>query len=236
MSKIKIYDSIVIDMATSNIIEEGKISYVDSNSVSRVKGGDKTQVSQSGVSAEFKPQITGMLNTASDLYGSGKLGAVAGLTPEQQAAQAQAKTLAGQQIGMEGDLAALANKPVNLSGMRTAASQQAQAALGLNAAGAGRAGGLGGSRQYMNQSGISNDLAASFAGIDQQAQAAQFSNMQGALAAQGGGAKTLSALGGATQQQAQNEADSAYKGLQQYASVFGAAAPKETKTTSSGGK
>ena len=236
MSKIKIYDGVVIDMATSNILKEGKISYINADEVAYTKGGDKTQVSQTGVASVFKPQITGMLNTASDLYGSGKLGAVAGLTPEQIAAQNQAKTLAGQQIGMEGDLATLAGQPVNLSGMRTAASQQAQKALGINAANAGRAGGLGGSRQMLNQQGISNDLAASFAGIDQQAQAAQFSNMQGALAAQGGGAKTLSALGAATQQQAQNEADSAYKGLQQYASVFGAAAPKETKTTSSGGK
>tara|TARA_R110002073_G_scaffold63909_4_gene160140 strand:- start:4107 stop:4817 length:711 start_codon:yes stop_codon:yes gene_type:complete len=236
MSKIKIYDGVVIDMATSNILKEGKISYINADEVAYTKGGDKTQVTNTGVASEFKPQITGMLNTASDLYGSGKLGAVAGLTPEQIAAQNQAKTLAGQQIGMEGDLATLASKPVNLSGMRTAASLEAQKALGINAANAGRAGGLGGSRQMLNQQGISNDLAASFAGIDQQAQAAQFNNMQGALAAQGGGAKTLSQLGAATQQQAQNEADSAYKGLQQYASVFGAAAPKETKTTSSGGK
>ena len=79
--------------------------------------------------------------------------------------------------------------------------------------GAGRAGGLGGSRQYLNQTGIQNDLAAKFAGIDLQQQQAQFGNMQNALAAQGGGAKTLSQLGAATQQQAQNEADSAYKGL-----------------------
>ncbi len=37
MSKIKIYDSIVIDMATSNIIEEGKISYVDSTRMLKIE-------------------------------------------------------------------------------------------------------------------------------------------------------------------------------------------------------
>ncbi len=236
MSKIKIYDGVVIDMATSKIVEQGDISYVDSDQVAYTKGGDKTQVTNTGVASEFKPQITGMLNTASDLYGSGKLGAVAGFTPEQLAAQQQAKVLAGNQIGLEGDLATLAKQPVNQSGMRTAATQQAQQALGLNAMGAGRAGGLGGSRQYLNQTGIQNDLAAKFAGIDLQQQQAQFGNMQNALAAQGGGAKTLSQLGAATQQQAQNEADSRYKGLQQYASVFGTGAPKTTTTTSSGGK
>ena len=236
MFKIKIYDGVVIDMATSNIIKEGKISYANSDQVAYTKGGDKTQVTNTGVAGEFAPQIKAMLGSASDLYGSGKLGAVAGFTPEQIAAQQQSQVLAQNQIGLEGDIAGLAKQPLDLSGMRTAATQQAQQALGLNAYGAGRSGGLGGSRQFINQAGIGNDLAAKFAGIDLQAQQGQFDRMQQALGAQGAGAQTLSALGAATQQQAQNEADSAYKGLQQYASVFGTAAPKETVTTSTGGK
>ena len=69
MSKIKIYDGVVIDMATSKIVEQGDISYVDSDQVAYTKGGDKTQVTNTGVASEFKPQITGMLNTASDLFG-----------------------------------------------------------------------------------------------------------------------------------------------------------------------
>ena len=64
MSKIKIYDGVVIDMATSKIVEQGDISYVDSDQVAYTKGGDKTQVTNTGVASEFKPQITGMLNTA----------------------------------------------------------------------------------------------------------------------------------------------------------------------------
>ena len=57
MSKIKIYDGVVIDMATSNIIEQGDISYVDYNQVAYTKGGDKTQVTNTGVASEFAPQI-----------------------------------------------------------------------------------------------------------------------------------------------------------------------------------
>ena len=168
--------------------------------------------------------------------GSYGFGDISGFTPEQMAAQQQSQVLAQNQLGLESGIAGLAQQPLNLQGMRTAAATQAQQALGLNAYGAGRAGGLGGSRQYLNQANIQNDLAAKFAGIDLQAQQGQFDRMQQALGAQGAGAQTLSALGAATQQQAQNEADAAYKGLQQYASVFGTAAPKETVTTSTGGK
>ena len=39
MSKIKIYDGVVIDMATSEIIEYGKVSYVDSKEISNLGGG-----------------------------------------------------------------------------------------------------------------------------------------------------------------------------------------------------
>jgi len=38
MSKIKIYDGVVIDMATSNIIKEGKVSYANSDQVAYTKG------------------------------------------------------------------------------------------------------------------------------------------------------------------------------------------------------
>ena len=141
MSKIKIYDGVVIDMATSNIIKEGKVSYANSDQVAYTKGGDKTQVTNTGVASEFKPQISSMLGTAESLYGSGKLGAVAGFTPEQMAAQQQSQVLAQNQLGLESGIAGLAQQPLNLQGMRTAAATQAQQALGLNAYGAGRAGG-----------------------------------------------------------------------------------------------
>jgi len=231
----KIYNGVVIDMATSKVLEHGKVSYVDSKDVAYTKGGGSS-TSTTGFAQEYKPQITGMLNEGKSLYDSGQLGAVSGFNANQLAAQSQGVTAAGVQTGLEAGLAAQANKSVDLSGMRTAAKTDALGALGMNAAGAGRSGGLGGSRQSLNNQSIANDLAGKFATIDQQEQAANFANKQAALGAQGTGAQTLAGIGAGQQQQAQNQADSAYKGLSQYASLFHGVADKSTTTQQSGGK
>jgi len=231
----KVYDGVVIDMATSKVISQGKASWVDSKDVAYTKGGG-TSTSTTGFAQEYKPQITEMLGTGKALYDSGQLGSVAGFTPAQLEAQKQGITSAGVQTGLEGSLATQAGKPVNLSGMRTAAKTDALSALGMSAAGAGRAGGLGGSRQAMNNQSIANDLAGKFAGIDQQEQATKFANTQAALQAQGTGAQTLAGIGAGQQQQAQNVADAPYKGLSQYASLFHGVADKSTTTQQSGGK
>ena len=232
----KIYDGVVIDMTTSKVLEHGKVSYVDSKDVAYTKGGGGTSTSTTGFAQEYKPQITGMLGEGKNLYDSGQLGAVADFNANQLAAQNQGVTAAGVQTGLEAGLAAQANKGVDLSGMRTAAKTNALGALGMNAAGAGRSGGLGGSRQSLNNQSIANDLAGKFATIDQQEQAANFANKQAALGAQGTGAQTLAGIGAGQQQQAQNQADSAYKGLSQYASLFHGVADKSTTTQQSGGK
>ena len=232
---VKIYDGVVIDMATSEVIEQGKVSYVDAKDVAYTKGGG-TSTSTTGFAQEYKPEIKGMLSEGKALYDTGQLGAVAGFTPAQLQAQQQGIASAGVQTGLEQALTAQANQGVNLSGMRTAAQQQAQQALGLGAAQAGRAGGLGGSRQALNQQSIASDLAAKFATIDQEAQAQDFANKQAALKAQGTGAQTLAGIGAGQQQQAQNIADAPYKGLSQYASLFHGVADKSTTTQQSGGK
>jgi len=237
MYKVKIYDGVTIDMSTSNVIETGRIRYIDSSDISYCKGGDsQTSTSTSGYAPEFKPQITQMLNTGQGLYDSGQLGAVAGFTPTQLSAQQAGIGAAGTQTTLEQSLANTAAQGVNLGGMRTGAKQSALQALGLNAAGAGRAGGLGGSRQYLNQQSIANDLAGKFGQIDLQAQNQNFSNIQNALSAQGTGAQTMAQVGAGQQQQAQNQADSAYKGLSQLASIFGTGMDKQTTTTQTGGK
>jgi len=236
MSKIKIYDGVVIDMATSEVISHGDVSYVDSEDVAYTKGGGGTSTSTSGFAEEHKPYVTRMLADAEGLYGSGQLGKVAGFTPTQLAAQKQGITAAGAQTGLEGSLASQAAAPVNLSGMRTAAQTEAQKALGINAANAYGTGNMGGSRQAINSASIANDLASRFAGIDQQAQATKFANTQAALAAQGTGAQTLAGIGSGQQQQAQNEADAAYKAIAQRVGLFTGMADKETTTTQSGGK
>ena len=233
---VKIYDGVIIDMGTSKIIKEGKVSYVDSSSVAYTKGGDKSATATTGFADKYDPQIQKMLNTGGSLYDSGQLGSVAGFNQTQIDAQNAGIKSAGAQTGLEQAMAAQANKGVDLSGMRMGAQQQAQQALGINAANAGRAGGLGGSRQMLNQQSISNDLASKFGQIDQQAQAQNFANKGAALGAQGQGAQSLAAIGSGQQQQAQNQADSAYKGLSQYASLFHGVADKSTTTTQQGGK
>lgn len=235
MSKIRIYDGVVINMATSKVISTGKTSWVDAKDVAYTKGGG-TSTSTTGFAQEYKPQITGMLAEGKGLYDSGQLGSVAGFNTNQLNAQAGGVNAAGVQTGLESAMATQANKGVDLSGMRTAAKTNALGALGLNTAGAGRVGGLGGSRQALNSQGIANDLAGKFAGIDQQEQATNFANKQAALQAQGTGAQTLAGIGAGQQQQAQNQADSAYKGLSQYASLFHGVADKSTTTQQSGGK
>ena len=237
MYKVKIDDGVTIDMSTSNVVKTGRVRYIDSSDISYCKGGDsQTSTTTSGYAPEFKPQITNMLNTGQGLYDSGQLGAVAGQTQAQIDAQNQGLISAGQQTNLEQSLYNTANQGVNLQGMRTGAQQQALQALGINAANAGRAGGLGGSRQYLNQQSIANDLAGKFGQIDLQAQQQNFSNMQNALGAQGTGAQTMAQIGAGQQQHAQNVADAPYKGLSQLASIFGTGMDKQSTTTQTGGK
>jgi hypothetical protein len=199
------------------------------------KGGG-TSTSSSGFAQEYKPEIKNMLGTAQGLYDSNQLGAVAGFNKNQIDAQNQGVTAAGNQTALEGSILAQANKGVDLSGMRTAAKTSALSALNMGSASAGRSGGLGGSRQVLNSQSVANDLAGKFATIDQQEQSTNFANKQAALGIQGTGAKSLAGIGSGQQQQAQNQADSAYKGLSQLASVYHGVMPKETTTTQSGGK
>jgi len=232
---VKIYDGVTIDMSTSEIVKHGEVTYVNPSNVAYTKGGDnKSTTVNTGFADKYDPQISNMLNTGQNLYESGQLGQVAGFNPTQIAAQQAGIASAGAQTGLEQAMAAQANQGVNLSGMRTAAQQQAQQALGINAANAGRAGGLGGSRQMLNQQSIANDLAGKFGQIDQAAQAQNFANKQNALAAQGQGAQMLAGIGAGQQQQAQNQADAPYKGLSQYASLFHGIADKSTTTTQQG--
>lgn len=233
MSKIRIYDGITIDMATSEVVEHGRVSYVDSKDIAHLGGGG-TSTSSSGFADEYKPQITSMLDTANSLHSSGQLGQVAGFNQTQINAQNAGITAAGNQTTLEGSILAQANKGVDLSGMRTAAKTNALSALNMGAASAGRAGGLGGSRQVLNSQSVANDLAGKFATIDQQEQATNFANKSSALGMQGTGAQTLAGIGAGQQQQSQNQADAPYKGLSQLASVYHGVMPKETTTQQSG--
>ena len=185
---------------------------------------------------DYKDQAKKILDDAQNLYDTGQLGNVAGFTQAQTDAQAAGLAAGQAQIGLEGQLAGMAGK-TDLSGMRQQAKNEALQALGLNSAAAGRLGGLGGSRQMLNNQSIANDLAASFGQIDMQRQQMDVANTQAALQAQGTGAGQMAQIGQAQQQQQQNVNDAGYTGLTQLGEMFSNIASKKTRTESDqGGK
>ena len=238
MSKlIKIYDGMTFDMSTGAVIEHGAVTYHAEEDIAMCGGGGPSeQKSTTGFASEYKPQITSMLNDAESAYDSGKLGKVAGFTQAGLDAQAQGVAAAGNQTGIANTMMGIAQAPVDLSGQRAAALQQAQGALGTSQAMAGQRGGLGGSRQAINQAGIEQGLAANFAGIDQAAQQQQVGNLNAAMGMQGQGANTLGMIGQAQQAQNQAQGDADYTALAQRIGLFSGVAPKEQTTQKTGGK
>ncbi len=184
----------------------------------------------------YAAQAKKILEDAQTLYDAGSLGQVAGFTGAQTQGQTAGLAAGQAQIGLEGQLAGMAGQ-TNLSGMRQAAQNEALQALGLNSAAAGRMGGLGGSRQFVNQQSIANDLAGKFGAIDLQRQQMDYTNTLGALQAQGTGAGQMAQIGQAQQQQQQNVLDAPYTGLTQLGEMFSNIAAKKTSTESDqGGK
>ncbi len=197
---------------------------------------NSTMTSVTSYADDYKDQAKKILEQAQNLYDAGSLGQVAGFTDAQTQGQAAGLAAGQAQIGLEGQLAGMAGQ-TDLSGMRQQAKNEALQALGLNAAAAGRMGGLGGSRQFINNQSIANDLAASFGQIDMQRQQMDLANTQAALAAQGTGAAQMAQIGQAQQQQQQNVLDAPYTGLTQLGEMFTNIAAKKTRTESDqGGK
>lgn len=239
MSKefIKIYDGMTFDMSTGEVLGHGEVTYHEAEDIAHCGGGGaKETTTQSGFAQEYKPEIKEMLAATKDKYDTNKLGQVAGFTQTGLDAQQAGIAAAGNQTALANQMMGIAGQPVDLSGQRAAALQQAQGALGTNSGAAGQRGGLGGSRQAINQAGIEQGLAANFAGIDQQAQQMQTQNIGQAMGMQGQGAQTLGMIGQAQQAQGQAEADSDYTALAQRIGLFSGVAPKEQKTTETGGK
>ena len=237
MSKIKIYDGMVFSMSTGEVLEHGPVSYHDEEDIAHCGGGGpSTQTTTSGFATEYKPEIKEMLGTAKNLYDTDQLGQVAGFTQAGTDAQAAGMAAANNQTGIANSMLDIANQPVDLSGQRAASLQQAQSALGTNSAAAGQYGALSGGRQGLNQAGIEQGLAASFANIDQAAQQQQMGNLNTAMGMQGQGAQTMGMIGQAQQAQKQAEADSAYTALAQRVGLFSGVAPKEQTTEKTGGK
>jgi len=238
MSKVKIYNGVTIDMNTSQVIGQGEVSYVDSSDIAYCgAGGGKpgTTSTTSGYGSQYNSQIGGAINAGQGLYDANKLGQVAGFTQAQKDAQAAGLKAGGNQATLEQSMMNQANQGVDLSGMKTGAKNEALSALNMNAGNAGRAGGLGGSRQGINQQSIANDLAGKFGTIDMQAQNYNMANKAEAIKAQGTGAQTMAGVGMGQQQQNQNQMDAGYAGLSQLSNIFGGFMPKETNVTSKQG-
>ena len=238
MSKlVKIYDGMTFDMSTGEVLSHGDVTYHAEEDIAQCGGGGpSTQTTTSGFAQEYKPQISGMMEDAKGMYDSGQLGQVAGFSQAGLDAQTAGLAAAGNQTTLANNMMNIANQPVDLSGQRAASLQQAQGALGTSTAMAGQRGGLGGSRQAIDQASIEQGLAANFAGIDQQAQQQQMANMNSALGVQGQGAQTMGMIGQAQQQQAQRLADAPYTALAQQIGLFSGIAPKEQTTNKTGGK
>lgn len=239
MSKlVKIYDGMTFDMSTGEVLSHGDITYHAEEDIAHCGGGGgpETQTTTSGFAQEYKPQISGMMADAKGMYDSGQLGKVAGFTQTGLDAQRAGLAAANNQTSIATNMMNIANQPVDLSGMRAQSLLDAQGALGASQGMAGQRGALGGSRQALNQSGIENNLAASFAGIDQQVQQNQMANLNSALGVQGQGAQTMGMIGQAQQAQNQALADAPYTALAQQIGLFSGIAPKETTTTKTGGK
>lgn len=201
-----------------------------------MSGGGPSSTTTSGIQDKaYEQYVSPFLQQAQQSQQQGDLSQVAGFTPAQVAAQQAGTAAAGRQEGLEQSLVTQANQGMDLSGAKTAATQQAQMALGGLANAAGRTGNLGGSRQMLNQEGIQQDLSAKFAGLDQQAQQQNFARTQAALGSQGHSAGLLGQVGQAQQSQNQAEADAEYQGLSRLGGMFGVL-PQSSTTTQTGGK
>ena len=238
MSKlIKIYDGMTFSMSTGEVLDHGEVSYWEEEELTLCGGGGpSTQTTTSGFAQEYKPQIAGMMADAKGMYDAGQLGQVAGFSQAGLDAQTAGLASAANQTGLEQSMYNVAQQPLDTSGMRARAMQEAQGSLNASSNMAGQRGGLGGSRQALDQNNIQQGLAAQFAGIDQQAQQNQMANMNSAIQMQGQGAQTMGMIGQAQQAQGQAEADAPYTALAQRVGLFSGVAPKEQTTTKTGGK
>jgi hypothetical protein len=238
MSKlVKIYDGMTFDMSTGEVLSHGDVTYHAEEDVAQCGGGGpSTQTTTSGFAQEYKPQISGMMADAKGMYDAGQLGQVAGFSQAGLDAQTAGLASAANQTGLEQSMYNVAQQPLDTSGMRARAMQEAQGSLNASSNMAGQRGGLGGSRQALDQNNIQQGLAAQFAGIDQQAQQMQSSNMAQAMGMQGQGANTLGMIGQAQQAQNQAQGDADYTALAQRIGLFSGVAPKEQTTTKTGGK
>ena len=227
-------------------------------------GGTKETVKHTGVPDWLRPNVEGAADAATDLYNTGAMSGVAGLTPEQQEAYKRKLAMSGQggmldalaadsygAAGVYRDAAAgtglygqdaLGNQ---ITAMKDTIGAAQQEQLGGLLGQASMGGGLGSARQdAMTASALSktgadiaqSELANRRAGAMQGAQGTIGSGntIAGQLAA---GANMTEGVGSALQQQNQNEMDAAYQGISRLFGLYGSpAVGSKVTSSSSGGK
>ena len=228
-------------------------------------GGSQTTISNTGVPDWLRPQVEAATQAATDLYDSGGMSHVEGLTPEQQDAYNRKLTL-GQQGGMLDQLAADSYGAAGayrdaaagtglfgtgaLGDQMTAMEDQIGAAqmaqLGQLQGQASMGGGLGGARsQAMNAAALSKTAGDMASSELANRRAASLSGAQGVIGSgntignqMGQGISATEGVGSAIQQQNQNQADAGYQGLQRLFGLYGAPAvgSQTEQVTSGGGK
>ena len=131
MSKlVKIYDGMTFDMSTGEVLSHGDVTYHAEEDVAQCGGGGpSTQTTTSGFAQEYKPQISGMMEDAKGMYDAGQLGQVAGFSQAGLDAQTAGLASAANQTGLEQSMYNVAQQPLDTSGMRAKAMQEAQGSL-----------------------------------------------------------------------------------------------------------
>lgn len=210
-------------------------------------GGTKTSVAESGVPDWARPYIEKAAQDAQNLYDAGELGRVAGQVDDQFAAQQRIRDLDPSVPLVSKGVYQDAATGSGLFGtgaygrvqdqLQPQIERQIQGALGQQAGQFGRTGNLGGARAQAASARTAGDIATGLAAQEVAAQrAGALSGAQGALGAAGqefgqalGASQALAQSGQSQQQQAQNEADAAYQGIQR---LFGLVNPNTVGSTS----
>ena len=222
-------------------------------------GGKSTSVASSGVPEWARPFLEKAAGDAQGLYDTGALQNVAGETADQKLAQDKIREQAGSAGNLPGYATGVFGDAATGQGLFGAGAygdvakqlqpqidKQVQTALGQQAGGFSRSGNLGGARAQAASAGAAGNIAAQLAGQEVAAQRqGALSGAQGGLGAAGqafgqqaAANQALSQSGTQQQQQAQNEGDAAYQGIQRLFGLInpGTVGQSSTTTTSGGGK
>ena len=227
-------------------------------------GGTKETVKNTGVPDWLRPNIEGAANAATDLYNSGEMSGVAGLTPEQLDAYKRKleigkrggmlDTLASDSYGAAGvyrDAAAgtgLFGEDAlgkQITAMKDTIGNAQQEQLGGLLGQASMGGGLSSARgDAMTASALSKTGADIAQSELANRRAGSFTGAGGVINSGntiggqlGAGIAATEGVGSALQQQGQNEMDAAYQGISRLFGLYGSpAVGSKVTSSSSGGK